>query len=205
MLLYSAGIIVNANVAADTSVAIDQATVNAGKTLTVNSGVTLTIADGDGRDLTVNGTVQADGTLDINGDMDISATGVVDSGGTFDALGGAVTFTGVGNLYLGGTVTSLGTFTAGTGSVTFDGTGQTLPGSVTYYNLSKSVSTADTLTFEAGSTTTVTAWLILHGAEGQLLSPSKQHAGHPVEHQTNHQHCLLPGRSGLQQHQRHRH
>ncbi|MDY6950071.1 MAG: DUF4347 domain-containing protein [Thermodesulfobacteriota bacterium] len=166
----SLGIIVNADVTVDADVTIDQATINNGTTLTVNNGVTLTVADGDGTDLTVDGTVDADGNLDINGSITISATGSVDSDGTFDATGGAVTFTGGGNLFLGGTITSLGAFTCGTGTVTLDGTSQSLPAGYTFYNLTKTVTSADILTFEAGSTTTVTNTLTLQGADGARLS-----------------------------------
>jgi len=166
----SDGIIVNSNVTVDVDVTIDQTTINSGTTLTVNNGVTLTVADGDGTDFTIDGTMDADGNLDIDGSISISATGSVDSDGTFDATGGNVTFTGAGNLFLGGTITSLGTFTCGTSTVTLDGTSQSLPAGYTFYNLTKIVTSADTLTFQAGSTTTVTNTLTLQGAGGELLS-----------------------------------
>jgi len=166
----SDGIFINSNVTVDADVTIDQTTVNSGTTLTVNTGVTLTVADGDGTDLTIDGTLDGDGNLDINGSISISATGSVDSDGTFDATGGEVTFTGAGHLYLGGTITSLGTFTCGTGTVTLDGASQSLPAGYTFYNLTKTVSSADTLTFQAGSTTTVTNTLTLQGADGARLS-----------------------------------
>ncbi|MDY6990568.1 MAG: hypothetical protein SWQ30_21200, partial [Thermodesulfobacteriota bacterium] len=166
----SDGIFINSDVTVDVDVTIDQATVNSGTTLTVNNGVTLTVANGDGTDLAVDGTVDANGNLDIDGSISISATGSVDSDGTFDATGGEVTFTGAGNLYLGGTITSLGTFACGTGTVTLNGASQSLPAGYTFYNLTKTVTSADTLTFQAGSTTTVTNTLTLQGASGQLLS-----------------------------------
>ncbi len=51
-----------------------------------------------------------------------------------------------------------------------DGVGQALAGSTTFHNLTKTVSSADTLTFAAGSTQTVTGTVTLQGANGQLLS-----------------------------------
>ncbi|NQU32200.1 MAG: hypothetical protein HQ521_03110 [Bacteroidetes bacterium] len=117
--LNSGGIIINADVAVDSDVSIDQTIINASKTLTVNSGVTLTVADGDGTDLT------ADGGLDINGTLSIG-TATIDANGSFDATGGAVTFTDAGYLNLGATVTSLGTLTESTSTIAYDGADQTI-------------------------------------------------------------------------------
>ena len=67
------------------------------------------------------------------------------------------------------------TFTAGTDTVTLDGTGQTVSGTSTFYNFTKQVSTADTLTLSASGTEeqTVTRTLTLKGAVGSLLSLEK--------------------------------
>jgi hypothetical protein len=53
-----------------------------------------------------------------------------------------------------------------------DGTSQTVSGNNSFYNLTKSVSAADTLTFAAASTQTIASGglLTLGGASGQLLS-----------------------------------
>lgn len=59
----SEGIIINANVAVDANVSIDQATVNTGKTLTVNNGVTLSVSNGGGDDLTITGAIVNNGTV----------------------------------------------------------------------------------------------------------------------------------------------
>jgi len=89
--------------------------------------------------------------LDINGTLSIG-TGTVDANGAFDATGGAVTFTGAGNLKLGGTVTSLGTFTKSTSTVTYDGGDQTVD-NVDYSTLSFTGSTTgSTKTFADGIT-----------------------------------------------------
>ncbi len=95
-------------------------------------------------------------TSDINGNLTIS-------GGLFDASTGSTTVSG--NFSHSG-----GTFTHNIGTVTLDGTNQTISGNTTFYNLAKTVTTARTLTFEAGSTTTVTNNINLAGASGQLLS-----------------------------------
>ncbi len=63
-----------------------------------------------------------------------------------------------------------GTFLHDSHSVTLDGTDQEVAGSTTFHDLTKVVTAADTLTFAAGSTTTVAATLTLQGAIGQRLS-----------------------------------
>ena len=96
---------------------------------------------------------------------DVSTSNVTISGGTLTAPSG--TFDVSGNWSL-----TSGTFTPGTNTVTLDGTGQALSGATTFYNLNKTVSTADTLTFGTGATnkTTITHALTLQGASGNLLS-----------------------------------
>ncbi|MFH1429686.1 MAG: hypothetical protein ABIH39_08085 [Candidatus Margulisiibacteriota bacterium] len=63
-----------------------------------------------------------------------------------------------------------GTFNCGTSTITLDGTAQTIYGINTFYNLSKTVTSADTLTFDNTDTQTVSNNLILKGAPGQKLS-----------------------------------
>ncbi|MEK7556608.1 MAG: fibronectin type III domain-containing protein, partial [Patescibacteria group bacterium] len=63
-----------------------------------------------------------------------------------------------------------GTFTANSGTVTFDGTSQTLNDDNTFYNLTKTVTSADTLTLEASATQTVTNTTTLRGADCAALS-----------------------------------
>lgn len=76
------------------------------------------------------------------------------------------------NLGVGGnwSLSGSGSFIAGTGTVTLNGTNQTISGSTTFYNLTKTVAAADTLTFTDGTTQTVTNSLTLNGASGQLLT-----------------------------------
>lgn len=56
-----------------------------------------------------------------------------------------------------------GTYTSGTSQVIFSGINQSISGSNTFYVLTKQVSTARTLTIEAGSTQTITNALTLTG------------------------------------------
>lgn len=128
-----------------------------GGTLNISTNTNTAVVPGT---LTVNG-----GTLTAtNGNLDVNG-GVTISSGTLTAPTGAATFTVAGNF-----VHSAGTFTPGTGTVTLDGTNQTLSGNTTFYNLSKTVAAAATLTFDNTATQTVTNALTLVGATGQLLS-----------------------------------
>jgi len=59
------------------------------------------------------------------------------------------------------------------------GTNQHVNGSTTFFNLTKSIANADTLTFQAGTTQTILGTLTLSGSSGNLLSlrssvPGKQ-------------------------------
>jgi len=81
-------------------------------------------------------------TVTVNGNLILS-------GGTFTAP--STTLSVSGNFTNSG-----GTFNAALGTVSLNGTNQTITGSNTFYTLSKSTTTACTLTFESGSTTTVT-------------------------------------------------
>ncbi len=135
----SGGIIIDADVSITANVTIDQTTINSGKTLTVADGITVTVR------------YEVGTNLDIKGTLSIG-TGIVDVNGTFDATGGAVTFTGAGDLKLGGTVISLGTFTKSTSTVTYDGGDQTVD-DVDYSSLSFIGSTTgSTKTFADGIT-----------------------------------------------------
>src|SRR5207249_2743309 len=63
-----------------------------------------------------------------------------------------------------------GTFNAGSASVILTGANQTISGSTTFNNLTKTVATARTLTFDATGTQTITGTMLLQGSSGQLLS-----------------------------------
>jgi len=87
-----------------------------------------------------------------------------DSGGTNEIVAGGST------IHVSGNWTNSDTFTAGTSTVFLDGVGQTLAGSTTFYNLTKTATSTDTLSFSAGTTQTITGTATLSGASGQLLS-----------------------------------
>jgi len=108
--------------------------------------------------------IGASGTLDTNGyNFDVGSGGIsID--GTLSAGSSEIDCSG--NWTLG----SEGTFTASTSTVVFDGSSQTINGSATFYGLRKSVSTADTLSFDHSGTQTITGSLDLQGAAGNLLS-----------------------------------
>jgi len=95
--------------------------------------------------------------IDIDGNFTNSA-------GIFDANGLAISCAG------NWTNSATATFTHNNNSVTLDGTNQTLTGSTTFYNLTKTVTSAATLTFDNTATQTVTNTLTLNGASAQLLS-----------------------------------
>jgi parallel beta-helix repeat protein len=63
-----------------------------------------------------------------------------------------------------------GAFNHKNGTVTLDGTNQIISGTTTFYNLTKNVTSAATLTFPSAITTTVENTLNVSGASGQLLS-----------------------------------
>src|SRR5262249_10626240 len=88
-----------------------------------------------------------------------------------------VTIESAGTLALTGDTTVSGNWTNNGGTLTgnyrmtFDGaTGQTVTGDTTFYQLTKSVTSPQTMNFTAGSTTTVSNQLTFSGAAGQLLS-----------------------------------
>jgi len=69
----SGAISISHNVTVDASVSADEVTVSNTGTITINSGQTLTVADGNGTDLTVNGTVSNAGTLTATGTIAFNA------------------------------------------------------------------------------------------------------------------------------------
>ena len=80
---------------------------------------------------------------------------------------------GAGNnlLTVGGDFSNSGTFNAEAGAVILNGGNQAIAGSfdTTFYDLSKTVSSAKTLTFPSAHTTTVSHSTTLKGVGGQLL------------------------------------
>lgn len=101
-------------------------------------------------------------TVDINGDATIYPSGAGTNSIDADTS----------TINVSGNWSNSDTFTADTSTVSFDGTAQSLTGDTTFYNLNKTVTAADTLTFTAGSITTIAALgtLTLDGDPGQRLS-----------------------------------
>ena len=93
--------------------------------LTIDPSSEITISSNS---LTINGSIDNNGTINID-----NAT--LNADGAFDATGGTIDFTNVnGKLILSSTVTSLGTLDAAMGTVEYDGATQTVFGD-NYYNL----------------------------------------------------------------------
>ncbi len=109
-------------------------------------------------------TIAASSTLTVGANtLDVGTGGIaIEAGGTLTS--------GSGTIQCAGNWSNSGTFTPGTGTVVLDGTNQFMTGSSTFNKLTKTVSSAATLTFQAGGTTTVTNTLTLQGASGALLS-----------------------------------
>lgn len=108
----------------------------------------------------------ADGAS-ITADSNITLTTLsftVNSNGSFNLNGKTLT--------IPGNFSNSGTFTHGSGSVTFTGTSSnTISGSTTFYNLTKTVtSNARSITFADGTTQTVENSLTLQGISGNLLT-----------------------------------
>ena len=133
-----------------------EVSVGAGSSFSLGSG----LLDLGCADLAVGGTLSGGtGTLDQARDVSIQG------GGTLN--GDAAT------LYVTGDWSNSGTFSAGTSTVNFvDGCGRssaTISGDSSFFELDVTTSSGKLVAFEKGSTTTVTDYLTLAGAPGQLL------------------------------------
>ena len=133
-------------------------------TLTVGSGDTL-IADGYNIQSGAGGITNS-GTLTLTAGNG-GTTSIKTSSGFINH---GTTTAGDSTLTLSGSFINKGTFTANTGSLVLNGTGQTLSGSTTFYNLTKTTSTEDTLTFSASDTFTIKNTATLQGEVSNLLS-----------------------------------
>ncbi|MDD4988901.1 MAG: hypothetical protein PHV42_00545 [Candidatus Pacebacteria bacterium] len=97
-------------------------------------------------------------------------TFTITSAGTFTISPGVTVTAGATTFNISGDWTDNGIFNAGTSAVNLTGTNQAIHGNTTFYDLTKTVSTARTLTFDASSTQTISHTLTLAGAVGQNLS-----------------------------------
>ncbi len=87
----------------------------------------------------------------------ISGTGSITASSGNTQVSGKLSYTG-------------GTFNHNNGTMLLTGTNQTISGALTFNNLSKTVTSAATLTFPASTTTTIQGALTLKGAANNLLS-----------------------------------
>jgi len=110
---------------------------------------------------------QLEDGLDVNGNLTIT-------GGTLDANS-----TGNNSINLGGDWINNDIFSAYLGTLTLDGTLQTVSGSsdTTFYNLTKSITSADTLTFVTTPTITISNNTTLKGVLNNLLSLRSNSSG----------------------------
>ncbi|GJL83477.1 MAG: hypothetical protein DHS20C01_31110 [marine bacterium B5-7] len=162
--------------------------------LTIGSDDNQTLSNADlaQYDNSVSGSEDVFHDVDGGGDLTVDVTGAltqeelhIKAGNTFRPHSGSAgnvsshdveilgTLTADGNtVQVSGDWVNSGTFNAGTSTVALNGAGQSLQGNSTFYNLDKTVTGADVLTFAASSVTTVGAGgtLTLDGAPGNLLS-----------------------------------
>ena len=165
--------------------------------LTIGSGDTLTAG---GNDVTVSGVYTNSGTYTPgantttfdagSGTIPITSGDSAFNNVTFNDSGGGAVFTladqlnasstltitggtlssGGNNIALDGNWTNNDGYVHATNTVTFTSTNQSINGTTTFYNLTKVVSSADTLNFENGNTQTIVGVLTLNGPPGNLLS-----------------------------------
>ncbi len=102
--------------------------------------------------------------LDVNGNLAIGA-------GTLACAGQ--------NIAVAGNWSNAGTLQPGLNTVILDGGNQTVSGNNTFRNLTKTVASAATLTFESGKIQQVAGVLNLQGAAGNLLSLRASTTGQP--------------------------
>jgi hypothetical protein len=114
------------------------------------------------------GLVHFNGGLTLNGGSFIGATGPVTAAGVTETAGSLTApmlLTDTGDWSITG-----GTFNANHGTVILGGKNQYISGNTTFFNLTKTVTAADTLTFQAGTTQTIAGTLTLRGSTGKLLA-----------------------------------
>ena len=114
------------------------------------------------RNLTIGNSASVNAAV-YNPVINVSGNFLIQAGGFFTASGSAM-------LTVYGNWTNSGSFTHSSGSVTLAGTNQSISGSTTFYSLTKTVTSTDTLTFQAGSTQTFAGTLTLRGAVSNLLN-----------------------------------
>ncbi|MFA6269913.1 MAG: hypothetical protein WC657_01750 [Candidatus Paceibacterota bacterium] len=116
--------------------------------------------------------------LSITGAGSFTATsGPLTIGKNFTQSAGTFTASGATTTIAGNITRTAGTFAHNSGTVHLNGTSQLINDSTTFNNLYKVITSADTLTFEVGATTTIAGTLTMRGASGNLLSLISSSAG----------------------------
>ncbi len=115
-------------------------------------------------DLAISGGLTiASGILNLNNkNLNVDGNVLIDINGSLYATSS--------NITVKGNWTNLGIFNSGTSIVILNGANQTIYGNTTFYNLTKTITSADTLYFEAGKTQTIANSLTLQGASNNLLA-----------------------------------
>lgn len=119
-------------------------------------------------------TIAGSGTKTLCGGTVVGSDLTIGTGSTLD-VGTPTAF----NLNVAGNWINSGTFEPREGTVTLSGSGQSLTGSTGFYSLIKNVTSAATLTFGAGTSTTIANELTLQGTNGQPLSLRSSTPGSP--------------------------
>jgi hypothetical protein len=140
----------------------------------------VTITAGTMNTSTNSNSLTSAGTLTVNGGTLTATNGTIDANGAVVVSSGTLTAPS-GNFTVAGDFThSGGTFTNSSGSVVLDGANQAINGSSTFFNLTKSVAAAATLTIDNTATETITNHLTLTGAAANLLSIRSDVPGTPT-------------------------
>jgi hypothetical protein len=154
------------------------------------NGSILTLADFGARDyfnLAISDTHLRRSTFKTMADLMVNGMLIV-TGGTLKPAGtvttGGVIIGGTGLVYApavlndyGNWFAVAGAFIANQGTVNLLGMNEMIFGSTTFFNLSKTTTLSDTLTFQAGSTQTIAGMLTLKGAAGKPLALRSTAAG----------------------------
>jgi hypothetical protein len=116
-------------------------------------------------------TVNGNASQTVTGLINIQAGRYAGSGTHKDVqIDAGAAYLAAGPISVGGTWTNEGLFSAKGFTVTLNGLGaQVIAGDTTFYGLTKTVTSSQTLSFEAGRTQTVTGQLTLNGSAGSLL------------------------------------
>jgi hypothetical protein len=107
-------------------------------------------------------------TFNLN-TFNLTVSGSITNSGTLTSTSGTIS--------LGGNWTNSGTFTPGTSTVSLNNASHTISGTTSFYNLSMTMTSAQTLTFQHGTTQTITNALTLGSGVGKVLTLKSDSSG----------------------------